>query len=73
MTKQKIFTDLTPSELIEQALTRNEGSLTNTGALLITTGDRTGRSPNDRFIVDEPSTSQDIEWGDVNKPFLEAK
>ena len=73
MTKQKIFADLTPSELIEQALTRNEGSLTNTGALLITTGDRTGRSPNDRFIVDEPSTSQDIEWGDVNKPFLEAK
>ncbi len=73
MTKPRAFTDLPPSELIEQALTRNEGSLTDTGALLITTGKRTGRSPNDRFIVDEPSTSRDIDWGDVNKPFSEDK
>ena len=73
MTKPETFTDLTPSELIEQALTRNEGLLTNTGALLITTGKRTGRSPNDRYIVDESSTSGDIDWGDVNKPFLEDK
>ena len=73
MTKPRAFTDLPPSELIEHALTRNEGSLTDTGALLITTGKRTGRSPNDRFIVDEPSTSRDIYWGDVNKPFSEDK
>ena len=73
MTKPETFTDLTPSELIEQALTRNEGLLTNTGALLITTGKRTGRSPNDRYIVDESSTSGGIDWGDVNKPFLEDK
>ena len=73
MTKPRVFTDLTPSELIEHALTRNEGSLTDTGALLITTGKRTGRSPNDRFIVDEQSTSEDIDWGDVNKPFSEDK
>ena len=73
MTKPETFTDLTPSELIEQALTRNEGLLTNTGALLITTGKRTGRSPNDRYIVDESSTSGDIDWGDVNKPFFEDK
>ena len=73
MTKPRAFTDLPPSELIEHALTRNEGSLTDTGALLITTGKRTGRSPNDRFIVDEPSTSIDIDWGDVNKPFSEDK
>ncbi len=73
MTKPETFTDLTPSELIQQALTRNEGLLTNTGALLITTGKRTGRSPNDRYIVDESSTSGGIDWGDVNKPFLEDK
>ena len=73
MTKPRVFTDLPPSELIEHALTRNEGSLTDTGALLITTGKRTGRSPNDRFIVDEQSTSEDIDWGDVNKPFSEDK
>ncbi len=73
MTKPRAFTDLPPSELIEHALTRNEGSLTDTGALLITTGKRTGRSPNDRFIVDEQSTSEDIDWGDVNRPFSEDK
>jgi phosphoenolpyruvate carboxykinase (ATP) len=73
MTKPRVFTDLPPSELIEHALTRNEGSLTDTGALLITTGKRTGRSPNDRFIVDEQSTSEDIDWGDVNRPFSEDK
>ncbi len=69
MTKPKVFTDLTPSELIQHSLTRKEGSLTNTGALLITTGKRTGRSPNDRFIVDEPSSSRDIDWGDVTSLF----
>ena len=56
------LTDLTPSELIEKSLSLHEGKLTDTGALLITTGKRTGRSPNDRFIVKEPSTSGSVDW-----------
>ena len=68
-----IFNDLTSTELIEKSLSLNEGKLTNTGALLIITGKRTGRSPNDRFIVDEPSTAKSIDWGEVNKPFSEEK
>ena len=61
------LSNLTSTELIERSLALNEGKLINTGALLVTTGNRTGRSPNDRFIVDELKTSNLIDWGDVNR------
>ena len=68
MTEAPIHTDLGSAELIEFSLKRGEGHLSNTGALVATTGVRSGRSPADRFIVDEPSSSNDIQWGTVNRP-----
>lgn len=65
--------NLTPPQLIELAISRKEGRLASNGALVCNTGHRTGRSPMDRFIVDEPSTSAQIHWGPVNRPIEEAK
>ena len=56
-------------ELIAEAVKNNEGVIASNGAFSATTGVRTGRSPNDRFIVDEPTTSDLIDWGEINKPF----
>ena len=59
-------------ELYAAALRRNEGDLTAHGVLKTVTGDRTGRSPNDRYIVDlgdaDDSQTKDVWWGKVNVP-----
>ena len=53
-------------DLIEMAVAREEGILSAHGALVTETGDRTGRSPNDKFIVVEKSCSEHVNWGTVN-------
>ncbi|HKQ47083.1 MAG TPA: phosphoenolpyruvate carboxykinase (ATP) [Phycisphaerae bacterium] len=55
-------------QLVEMAVARQEGQLTSTGALAALTGKRTGRSPNDKFIVRDSSTEKTVDWGKVNKP-----
>jgi len=60
-----------PARLTEAALAANEGTLSNTGALMVTTGQYTGRSPNDRFFVDTPNVHTTIDWGTTNRPIDE--
>ncbi|WP_256003071.1 phosphoenolpyruvate carboxykinase (ATP) [Pedobacter deserti] len=55
--------------LIEEAILNAEGFLTDSGALAIDTGEFTGRSPKDRFIVTDAVTENKVWWGDINIPY----
>ena len=66
--KGDVHWNLESEELIAHALRREEGRLTAHGVFLAETGERTGRSPNDRFIVDETPFTDAVWWGDVNRP-----
>jgi phosphoenolpyruvate carboxykinase (ATP) len=66
---ENVFYQLPPEELIKQAVEKGEGVLSDTGALVIDTGEFTGRSPKDRFIVRDDLTTNTIDWNDFNIPF----
>ena len=65
--KGTIFWNTGWKDLHKISVEKDESKLTSEGVLLATTGERTGRSPNDRFILDEPGLAQEVWWGDVNK------
>jgi phosphoenolpyruvate carboxykinase (ATP) len=60
--------NLVPAELIEHAVRRGEGQLSDRGAFRAITAPHTGRSPDDKFIVRRAETERDIDWGAVNRP-----
>jgi len=62
-----VYWNLHTPQLYEQITQRREGLLAHLGPIVVHTGDHTGRSPNDRFIVKEPTTENDIWWGTVNR------
>ena len=65
----QVFWNLQTPALYEEALKRREGRLAQGGAFVVRTGAHTGRSPNDKFIVEEPSSAERIWCGKVNRPF----
>jgi len=69
----KTFINLTPAELVRHSLINGEGVLTDTGALMADTGEFTGRSPKDKFTVNDAKTENTVWWGDVNQKFDSAE
>ncbi|SDX03555.1 phosphoenolpyruvate carboxykinase (ATP) [Flavobacterium degerlachei] len=65
----KIHYQLSANELHDMTIALGQGIETSTGALAINTGDFTGRSPLDRFIVKDKITENEVWWGKVNIPF----
>jgi len=64
-----VFHQLSINDLQKIIISNNEGQLVNSGALAINTGEFTGRSPKDRFIVKDLKTKDLVWWGDINIPF----
>src|SRR5437762_12619303 len=60
--------NLSPPALYEEAVRRQEGLIAADGPLVCRTGQHTGRSPNDKFIVREPSSEKEVAWGGPNRP-----
>ncbi|RAJ73897.1 phosphoenolpyruvate carboxykinase (ATP) [Chitinophaga dinghuensis] len=64
-----VYYQLEPAQLVKQTLERNQGVLSDTGALAVNTGEFTGRSPKDKFIVKDQITANTVNWNDFNIPF----
>ncbi|MGE3177943.1 MAG: phosphoenolpyruvate carboxykinase [Vicinamibacterales bacterium] len=68
----RVYWNLSEAVLYEEAIRRGEGVIAAGGPLVCRTGHHTGRSPNDKFMVREPSSDRHIAWGSVNKPMTPA-
>ena len=68
---KKLNSQLSVPELVESSIQRNEGNLSHTGALSVETGKFTGRSPDDRYLVQDNMTTKNVNWGKVNHPISE--
>ena len=64
-----VHENLPPARLVEASVRRREGMISGSGALVVRTGKRTGRSPKDRFIVENDLTREAVDWGTGNKAF----
>jgi len=66
------FWNLTTAALVEQIVSRREGSLAHEGAIVVRTGSHTGRAPNDKFIAYDQETADKVWWGKINRPIEES-
>jgi len=69
----QIFWSCVPPVLYEQSIRRRVGTISYRGPLVVKTGDYTGRSPKDRFVIEEETSKEKVWWGESNRPFSEDK
>jgi phosphoenolpyruvate carboxykinase (ATP) len=69
----RVHWNLVQTVLLERAIRRKEGKLADMGPFVAITAPHTGRSPNDKFVVKDPSIEKDVDWGKVNQPFAPEK
>ena len=67
----QIFRNLPAPRLYEEIVRHGEGVIAHLGPVVVQTGTYTGRSPQDKFIVREPSSEKEVWWGEINRPFGE--
>ena len=67
-----VYWNLGTAQLLEHAIQRREGNIASGGSLVVHTGQFTGRSPKDKFIVRDETTGPNVAWGPVNQPMSEA-
>jgi phosphoenolpyruvate carboxykinase (ATP) len=68
-----VYWNLNPAELVEHTLRRGEGVMADSGGLAVNTGEFTGRSPADKFAVEDDNTRDQVWWGKINQPFSNEK
>ncbi len=66
---KNVWWNLNTPALYEHVVSRGEGLVAHLGPLVVRTGQHTGRAPNDKFIVREPTSADKVWWGQVNRPF----
>ncbi|WP_462412992.1 phosphoenolpyruvate carboxykinase (ATP) [Neobacillus sp. Marseille-QA0830] len=71
LSKDNVHKQLSVPQLVEKVIERKEGKLTSVGAISVATGKYTGRSPRDKFIVEEETTKNKIAWGSINQSISE--
>jgi len=73
LSPERTHTNISSAELMERVILRNEGQLAANGCVSVNTGDRTGRSPTDKYLVEHADSKDNIDWGKVNQPMTEAQ
>ena len=73
MLGRKRHANLSPAALYEHAIRLDEGLLAAAGPLVVRTGEHTGRSPKDKYIVDEPDAHEGVWWGGFNRPMTQER